>query len=300
MFAKLSQLSKPVKQGLFFVLKLMLSALALVVVFRKIDFSQTQVILKSLDWPWLILALLFFNLSKVLSAFRLSGLFRAIGLNMPEIQNLRLYYIGMFYNLFLPGGIGGDAYKIVMLKKRKQSKIKETTLAVFLDRLSGVAAIVVIMGIIALSALNASFSPFIIQSIIVLIVLIYPLFFNALFFFLPKFKKAFFKMNAFALGVQLSQVASALLLLKAMSVNSQFSEYILLFLFSSIVTIVPVTIGGLGARELSFLWGQNVLHVEINSAITLGLLFFLITVLSSFVGAFLRFEGNGDLYQSSK
>jgi hypothetical protein len=56
---------------------------------------------------WLIPALLFFNISQLVSAYRLLQFYK---IHQPAISyrfNLRLYYKGMFYNLFLPGGIGG-------------------------------------------------------------------------------------------------------------------------------------------------------------------------------------------------
>jgi hypothetical protein len=36
------------------------------------------------------------------------------GLKLNPKYNLRLYFLGLFYNVLLPGGIGGDGYKIFM------------------------------------------------------------------------------------------------------------------------------------------------------------------------------------------
>ncbi len=293
MFERLLQLKWPVHKRLLFLGKILLSGLALALVFSKLDVSQTLSILKSLNVAWLILAILLFNLSKILSAFRLNRLFAAIGLNLLEVQNLRLYYIGMFYNLFLPGGIGGDAYKIVMLKKHKQSAVKKTTLAVFLDRLSGMLAIVFLIGAIIVGILQLEIPEMYAAVIYLLLLALYPLFFLGLNYLLKEFKPAFISMSVLGFGVQFSQILCALCLLQAMDVGDLWPEYIALFLFSSIVTIVPITIGGLGARELAFLWGQRLLNVDISSAISLSLLFFLITAFSSLIGAFLRFEENG-------
>ena len=32
------------------------------------------------------------------------------GYHLRFFENLKINYIGMFYNIFLPGGIGGDVY----------------------------------------------------------------------------------------------------------------------------------------------------------------------------------------------
>jgi hypothetical protein len=289
----LLQLKWPVHKRLLFLGKILLSGLALALVFSKLDVSQTLSILKSLNVAWLLLAILLFNLSKILSAFRLNRLFAAIGLNLLEVQNLRLYYIGMFYNLFLPGGIGGDAYKIVMLKKHKQSTVKKTTLAVFLDRLSGMLAIVFLIGVIIVGVLQLEIPEMYAAVIYLLLLALYPLFYLGLNYLLKEFKPAFISISVLGFGVQFSQILCALCLLQAMDVGNLWPEYIALFLFSSIVTIVPITIGGLGARELAFLWGHRLLNVDISLAISLSLLFFLITAFSSLIGAFLRFEEKG-------
>ncbi len=289
MFARLS-LSNKSKKRLTFLLKLLLSALALAIVYSKLDPAQILKIIKSINPFWVILAIILFNLSKVLSAFRLNHLFQAMGLTLENIQNLRLYYIGMFYNLFLPGGIGGDAYKIYLLKKHAQSRVKLTTIAVLVDRFSGMMAIVLLIGLLLLGFLNLSFSQSILITLSLGLFLMYPLFYFVIARFIPEFKPVFLKINAYGFAVQLAQVLCALSILKSMSVVGLWPEYVALFLFSSIVTIVPVTIGGLGARELAFLWGHELLHVDISVAISLSLLFFVITALSSLVGVFLRFE----------
>jgi len=49
------------------------------------------------------------------------------------------YYIGMFYNLFLPGSVGGDAYKVFLLHEQGVGRTKPLILATLLDRLSGLA-----------------------------------------------------------------------------------------------------------------------------------------------------------------
>jgi hypothetical protein len=43
----------------------------------------------------------------------------------------------MFYNLFLPVSISGDAYKVILLKKIYDAPYKKTTSAGLLDRFSG-------------------------------------------------------------------------------------------------------------------------------------------------------------------
>ncbi len=53
----------------------------------------------------------------------------------------------MFYNLFLPGSISGDAYKVVRLTKDFNVAYKKTTAAVLLDRFSGLLALGLLLGV---------------------------------------------------------------------------------------------------------------------------------------------------------
>ena len=96
---------------------------------------------------WLIPALLFFNISQFISAYRLLQFYK---IHQPGISyrfNLRLYYKGMFYNLFLPGGIGGDAYKIIALKNSANT-YKQLTTATLLDRVNGLVILLLIISLL--------------------------------------------------------------------------------------------------------------------------------------------------------
>ncbi|MEM9327876.1 MAG: lysylphosphatidylglycerol synthase domain-containing protein, partial [Bacteroidota bacterium] len=90
--------------------KLLISGVAMTIVFRSIDWPQTRNLLYALHPGYLIWAILFFASSKVVSAYRLLIYFGNIGLGISAWYNLQLAWLGMFYNLFLPGGIGGDGY----------------------------------------------------------------------------------------------------------------------------------------------------------------------------------------------
>jgi uncharacterized protein (TIRG00374 family) len=133
---------KKLKQILKYALKVALSGVALYFVFKKVDFQDVKEEVLKANYLYIFLALILFNFSKILSAFRLNHFFKSVGCHISEKYNLRLYYIGMFYNLFLPGGIGGDGYKVYLLNKHKKTKVKDLISATIIDRFSGLAALV--------------------------------------------------------------------------------------------------------------------------------------------------------------
>ncbi len=273
-------------------LKVALTTLAAYVVIRKIDLDETKRILLTAHLFWLFLALILFNISKWISAIRLNLYFKMIGLDLTFKYNLILYYVGMFYNLFLPGGIGGDGYKVYLLNKKYKTSVRSLIGATLLDRINGMVALVFLALLLLLfidfSYAGISWSYYLIG----LLILTYPVFYFFIRIFFRKFSGSFFKTNLASFGVQISQLICALFILWSLDIRSLYIEYQVLFLLSSIVAVLPFTIGGIGARELVFVFGANYLMIDKNTAVAFSLLFFILTAVSSFSGTFLEWKLN--------
>src|SRR5690625_7866997 len=56
----------------------------------------------------------------------------------------------MFYNFFIPGGVGGDAYKTYLLSKSFDKSLKRIGKLVFVERFLGLIAIGFILSILSL------------------------------------------------------------------------------------------------------------------------------------------------------
>jgi uncharacterized membrane protein YbhN (UPF0104 family) len=263
-------------------LKVGISVLCLWYVSRKIDWLQTWHLLESSNKTWLVLAAVFFILSKMVAAVRLNIYFKNIQIQLPQATNLRLYWRGMFYNLFLPGGIGGDAYKVILLNKKGiGSSYKLTTAAVLLDRISGVAGLGILAAIFYFLLFKGTLYANLIVVSIIPGLLLYWLIVKKWF---PSFIKGFNATLLLGLAVQLLQLACIWFLMLSVGINHHFNAFQLIFLLSSIVAILPFTIGGLGARELVFLWGATQFGLDTHEAVYISLLFYLITVIVSLIG----------------
>lgn len=288
------------KKGILkFIFKVSVSTLAIYVVVQKIDLQETKNILAQLGIAWTLAAILAFNLSKMISAARLNRFFLTIGLRLSALYNLKLYYVGMFYNLFLPGGIGGDGYKVYLLNRLYKTKLKDLVSATLLDRISGLAALV-FLALLLLLFVDLSFLGFwIFWVLIILLFVYYPLFYLVCRLLFRKFIGIINISNVFSLGVQGAQLLCAYLILKALSVNDLYIEYMTLFLISSVVAVIPFTIGGVGARELVFIYGANYLMIDKNTAVAFSILFFIITALSAFTGIFFETKLKGEPQSTS-
>lgn len=262
-------------------LKLLISLGLLFFIARQIDIQKLFTTLSSINIFYFLLAFLLYNLSKIISAIRLNYYFKEIGIDLELRHNLRLYYLGMFYNLFLPGGIGGDGYKAYILNRYYNKKLSSIVAALFFDRISGLVAL------IFLAALLFLFSRYAIAPLNYLAFAVatgsYPLF-----YLISRKKKLFMHYfsttNTLGFLVQFVQLLSALALLFSLDPTLPIIEFLVLFLISSVVSVLPITIGGVGVRELTFLYGLKFLHIPPDSGVVFSFLFFLTTLFASALG----------------
>ncbi|WP_071790295.1 lysylphosphatidylglycerol synthase transmembrane domain-containing protein [Sediminibacterium sp. C3] len=251
--------------------------------YKKVNWIETWNLIQSSKKCFLLLGLISFIISKIISSFRLNIYFKNINISLSQLLNLKLYWLGMFYNLFLPGSIGGDAYKVMILNRQTKVSIKTLISAVLFDRISGVLAL---FGL-------ASFTTYLIDgsgNYFLLFFLSTILLMAFYYWVMMKVLKPHSILQCFVqtvlLGfiVQLFQTICVIFILKAMAIEQNFSEYILLFLLSSIAAILPISIGGLGIREMVYLWGCTNFSLNEHQGISISLLFYGTTVLVSFVG----------------
>jgi len=279
-------------------LKFAVTAAALYFVIRKIEVADILALYRQSNLVYILLALVAFALSKLVSAYRLNLYFPAIDIKLKEKTNLQLYLLGMFYNLFLPGGIGGDGYKIYLLQKHYNTGTKKIIGAVLVDRVSGMVALMV-LALIGASCLRIEYAnvftvynlQFTINNLVFLLI---PLAFLAYYLFIKWIYPYFLKINLITFGygfiVQLLQVLCAWFLLMALGETENHLSYLVIFLVSSAVAVLPISIGGVGVRELTFLYGSQLLNVDINIAVGISFLFYLITAAVSLGGIWFVFR----------
>ena len=278
-------ISNSLKSFLKLFIKIAVTALCLWYVSRKIDWAKSFNIIQHSNWLWLTIAVVLFTASKIVSSFRLNIYFRNINLSISETKNLKLYWLGMFYNLFLPGGIGGDAYKVILLNRTYDHSAKLLSAAVLLDRISGVVGLGILAVIYYYFVFNGINYSLLLLCLLPVGILAYYFFVQKIF---PSFVKGFWPTLWLGLAVQALQVLCAYTIMMALHIDQHQTVYILIFLLSSIVAILPFTIGGLGAREVVFLWGSNtLLHLTNDpTPVSISISFYLITLVISFIGVY--------------
>lgn len=271
------------------VAKIAISAILVYFIFTKVDFNEVLVTLKRSNLFFLVVALLLFISSKIIGAIRVNLYFHQLGIRLKQLTNLKLSLLGMFYNLFLPGGIGGDAYKGYILKKNFEVNTKRIVSVIVIDRLSGLLLLFIYACFLAIMLENELLDQykFLIGFLSVLSVIVFWLLNKRFFsYVLPVFWKSFF-LSAL---VQLAQLISVYFILKALAIELNTIAYLFIFLLSSIVSVLPLTIGGIGSREVTFFYGATLLALDQNTSIGISMVFFIITAFVSFFGIIYHFK----------
>tara|TARA_Y100000813_G_scaffold191246_1_gene168076 strand:- start:226 stop:843 length:618 start_codon:yes stop_codon:yes gene_type:complete len=191
--------------------------------------------------------------------------------------------IGIFYNFFIPGGVGGDAYKGVLMNKKFQWGLKKIYKLLVLDRLIGFGVIICL--ILVFSGFILDFE-FILEFSAVLA----PLY--ALLFFIGKvlvqkifdnkivYTKAFFISHL----IQILQFGSIILILISLGVKENYFTFLYIFLISSVLSIF--SFGGIGIREYVFFTLAVNTPVGQDIATSVGLIFTFSALISSIPGLF--------------
>ena len=110
--------------------------------------AQMALALQMADYRWIVAAIFAYVLVEIAAAARWQILLKVQGINLSIPRMCGLFFIGMFYNQFLPGGTGGDIIKSYYLLKETPSKKAGALLAVLFDRLIGLVALVALTAVL--------------------------------------------------------------------------------------------------------------------------------------------------------
>jgi uncharacterized protein (TIRG00374 family) len=229
---------------------------------------------------WIFWGIIAFSLSNFLGSAQWYLLMRSRGIELPLSKVISYYYVGLFFNNFLIGYVGGDAIRIYDISKASGSSSNAIS-TVFFDRLIGFVMLTTLALVAALAWRNIFQS----KTIILIIFLIFVcwvvsfiVLFNERFakkigwvfrFILPakvneKIKEVYSSINSFkhdkktiSLVILISFVIQTLRILvhffAALSVGlDAHIKYFFIFVpVIALLASLPISIGGIGIRESS-------------------------------------------------
>lgn len=137
------KLNEQTKNFLSLFLRVGLSGLLLAYLFRKMDLSSMLELLKNADFGYLWGAGIIYLIINAIILLRWVVVMRGLGLKVPLIEVIRYFFIGLFFNLFLPSSTGGDIIKTLGICRFTEHKARVVA-SVVLDRLCGFVGIVIV------------------------------------------------------------------------------------------------------------------------------------------------------------
>lgn len=303
---------KKVKPALVLLMKVLVSAGLLVFFFTRIHIERFFHTFASADFSYIALALVVYFLSQFLSTLRWEVLARPLGFKKPFMVFLNFYLIGMFFNLFAPGTVGGDISRIYYLGRDEEGGREKdwggitlnATVSVFVDRVIGM------MVLVWLGALGLILFPqYAVPSAVRLLTFALALGFIVGGLLIPVLRRilpavgystvvklrvalrsyrarwqAIPQAIALSFVIHLIQAWIHLLIGRAIHIEIPFSYCIILYPLVGTFAAIPITLNGLGLREGGYLFLLAVIGINSEKAIAFGVLLFLAIAADSLVG----------------
>jgi glycosyltransferase 2 family protein len=304
---------KVLKQiGVIF-LRISISILLLIFLFRKVDGQALWALIRSSHKIDLVFAFMIVLVVDVLCFIRWDMLLKASGVSVPVKTLLKSFGGGLFFNVFLPSTIGGDVVKTFDLAAHT-SKAKEVTSTVFFDRLSGYVALVIVViaacifGWRYVEDRTVLYSIAMISGVLVCILLV--LFNRFVYNFingmlysptagrirtaiqevheemhnLGKKKKMLAFNLCLSLVVQLLGPVSTYLICRSLGSEIDFMYFLIFPPIIGAITLLPISIGGLGLRDASTVYFFAKAGLPRDVAFAMSLLGFFIMVIIAAAG----------------
>ncbi len=300
------------KKGLSIALKVAVSATLLYVLFSAIEFDDFMGVVKDLDPLVFVSMILFFTAIQCLSTFRWSIVLKKdFDIRYPKL--LSIYLIGMFFNNFLPTLVGGDVIKAFYLYRAK-GKGDVAAASILIDRYSGYSALMVITlaslvpGYLLIKGTGLAGFFFLLLGGYVAascFIWIEPLhgwlvrhltgtrmlrlnrivetFYTALMSY-KSHRGILFKIFLCSLVIQGAVIVVYIVLARSMGIGVPAGYFFLFVPLATTVSMVPITLSGLGIREGAFVFLFAHAGATTEEALGLSLVWFAVVVSTSLLG----------------
>lgn len=123
-------------------IKVGVTAVGLIVVFVNVPVDKLGASFQQIQWGWVGLSFFLIMSSLVARAVRWLALLRGLGVAIPFSRLVELYFVGNFFNAFLPSGFGGDVVRAVSAAQDVSPAVAAGT--VIVDRLTGLLMLFVL------------------------------------------------------------------------------------------------------------------------------------------------------------
>jgi uncharacterized membrane protein YbhN (UPF0104 family) len=302
---------KKAKPLIILLLKVVVSGGLLAYLLSRIHPERFLQTFATAKFSYIGLAMLVYLVTQGFSAVRWTALARPLGIKTPFKAMLRYYLIGMFFNLFAPGTVGGDVSRVYYLVRDEEMRAQghsvttvHATMSVLMDRAIGMVVLVWLgaAGLLLFPDYAVPHTARVATFLLSLGLLLGALFTPLLRHLLPEdghhllvklrlmFRsyrthwRALLEAALLSLVVHLIQAWIHVLMGRALDLNVPYSFAIIVYPLVGTFAAIPISLNGLGLREGGYIFLLAVIGIGNEKGIAFGLLLFLVVALDSLIG----------------
>ena len=295
------------KKRIKFLVKFLFGIIILVYLFTKTSVQEFIHLLANANYKYYFWGVILYIIGQIISAKKWMILSQRLKFNYSFQRYLNLYFLGMFYNMFLPTNIGGDVIKVAKMRDEQPENIKRGVISVLSDRITGVLVLFVfvsagfmyykdiqiinaigifiicstILGILGFTCVmkNENIIPEKYKNIHNLISLICE-------------KKCVMKIIILSLIFHILLIIIHAFIAKMYNLNIPIMYYLLLYPITAIVASLPVSINGIGLKELVYVYMLKSFNIDNSTAILFAMTLNMIILFASLFGFIPYFSKN--------
>ena len=270
------------------------------------------------DASWILAAVLLVLVDRALMAWRWAMLLCIVDERdrPPLLRLLEVFFVSTFVGTFLPASIGADAVRAYSISRDRVAGA-DAVASVFMDRMLGVASLLIMGGVGVAVARDLAASAFVVVSLaltaaltLVTVLMIFServgLWCAGVAAVMPvaavrraggaiiesvrryaRFHGQLVNVLAASVGVQVLRIVQAYCLGRSLGIDAGLTVYFAFIPVILLIMLLPVSINGLGTSQAAFVWFFARVGVDAAPAFALSILFVALGIVGNLPGGFL-------------
>jgi uncharacterized protein (TIRG00374 family) len=298
-----------------FILRLLVGVGILFILFRLVPYQEFTDRIRTADTGMIAASFAVLFSMYLVSALRWYLVLKGYGLDVPYANTFLLIMTGFFFNLFVPSVIAADVFRTSMLVVREKSGGVRATSSVILDRIAGFMGLFVLACLALIFAPRVAYEPEVLMTLALMGLVLAVLFMLMLSRRISRFllrslerftrvhrtlseftvELGFFRrhprvlLNTVLLSVVIhfGTVISFYLSAKAFGAPDVFGPFTAVMPVILALSVMPVTIAGLGTRELGSVYFLGKIGISQSIALGTSLMNLLFLIVAGLIGGVL-------------
>jgi glycosyltransferase 2 family protein len=260
------------------------------------------------DGTWLLAALVAYGLTTFLGMLRWQVLLNSCEAPVAFPRTAQLTLIGLFANTFMPGGMGGDLFKAVLVTREAPTLKPTVIMSIVMERVLGFVAMFLVSTTLILSRIGPLTDEPVTRYAVILYFSVFVLTLGAIalgsipgigrnlplwqrlpvreklaeagkaYQYFLRHKPCFWGGLALSVAAHLCLLFSCYAVAMALRLDLDFWDLGAVLPLIALVTLAIPSVGGLGVRELAFQHFLTYVAITKETSIALSLVFFAVTL----------------------